>query len=162
MINLIKKTNKVIVNLCLLLLLSLAVISCEKDFVNIDSTLQGNQNFNTIKQEFPIKAHSKAYGDAQTNNLPANLLGYFDEPIYGRTTASVVTQLTPTTFNPDFGKEPEIESVVLNIPYFSTVIGETSSVGITPHRLDSVYGSKDTPLKLSIYQNNYLLSKRIR
>ncbi len=157
MINLIKKTSKVLKTICFVALLSLVLISCEKDFVNIDSTLQGAQNFNATKQEFPVLSYSKGYGEVQTNFLPANLLGYFNEPIYGKTIASVVTQVTPTSFSPDFGKEPKITSVRLNIPYFSTATGPANDEGIIPYELDSIFGNKDIPLKLSIYQNNYLL-----
>jgi len=157
MITLIKKRKKILKNSCLIALLSLFLIACEKDFVNIDSTLQGAQNFNTTKQEFPLISYSKAYGEAQTNNLPSNLLGYFNEPVYGKTLASIVTQVTPTEFNPDFGKEPVIESVRLNVPYFSEVNGETNDDGGTPYKLDSIFGERAVPVKLSIYQNNYLL-----
>ncbi len=156
-INLITKANKAFQPICLMAFLLLTILSCEQDFVNIDSTLQGAQNFNTNKQEFPLLTYSKAYGEAQTNSVSSNLIGYFNEPIYGKTVASVVTQVTPTEFGPDFGNNPKIKSVKLNIPYFSTVIGDTNAAGITPHRLDSVFGNITASFKLSIYQSNYLL-----
>jgi len=155
--NVLIKTKKRLKNASFLALLFLLLMSCEEDFVNIDSTLQGAQNFNATKKQFPLKSYSKSFGEVQTNNLPANLLGYFNEPTYGKTTASIVTQVTPLTFNPDFGNNPTIKSIKLNIPYFSTVIGETSDSGATPHQLDSIFGNKEVALKLSIYENKYLL-----
>ncbi len=157
MINIIAKTIKRRKSISFLALLSLILIACEKDFVNIDSELQGAQNFNTNKKDFPLLGYSKAYGEVQTNRLPSNLLGYFNEPIYGKTIASVIAQVAPKNIDPDFGESPEIVSVKLNIPYFSTKVGETDSDGVTSYRLDSIFGNINTSVKLSIYQNNYLL-----
>jgi len=60
----------------------------------------------------------------------------------------------PSTYSPYFGLEPEIQSITLTLPYFSTAI-EINEEGATTYELDSVYG--DAPIKLSVYENTYYL-----
>jgi hypothetical protein len=57
----------------------------------------------------------------RVHNLPVNALGIFDNPAFGTTTANFATQLVLESANPTIGKNPVIESVVLTIPYFSTL-----------------------------------------
>ncbi|MGE5944967.1 MAG: DUF4270 domain-containing protein, partial [Flavobacteriales bacterium] len=70
----------------------------------------------------------------------------------GQTTASIITQVAPAPsgYNPDFGDNPVVDSVVLSIPYFSRALTD-STYTIS----DSLYG--DAAIRLSIYKNNYFL-----
>jgi len=47
--------------------------------------------------------------------LESALLGAFNEEIFGMRKASYVTQLIPNDFNRDFGKNPTVDSVILQI-----------------------------------------------
>ena len=138
--------------------LVLTFIACDKEFNSIDSDVLGkeNSNFSTNKFDITPLAYNKKLENVQVNGLNSNLLGFYEDPLYGSTTASIVTQLTPLTLDPDFGVNPVIDSVVLRIPYFSTPIS-TDENNITEYRLDSLYGNPEAPIKLSIYQSNYLL-----
>jgi hypothetical protein len=49
--------------------------------------------------------------------------------------------------NPTIGKNPVIESVVLTIPYFST-LKSTDANGT--YQLDSIYGPSDAKIMLSV------------
>ena len=150
----------------IVLLFVTSFIACDKDFYVLDSSVLGkdNANFDTDNTEtLPIVAYNKKLGNVQINNLPSNLLGFFDDPAYGASTASIVTQITPTSFNPDFGTDPVIDSVVLTIPYFSRATGIDEN-GVETYTIsDSLYGRIDdngnaaAPVKLSIYENNYFL-----
>ncbi len=158
-----KKISNTIKSLALLAIVSLATIACDKDFANIDSNIQGIKNFETNSKKFPVVSYSQKISDnddigVQTNGLPGNLLGVYPDPnsIYGMTTASVVSQLTPTNFNADFGTNPVLESVILTIPYFSSLI-EKDSDGNSTYELDSIFGNPEAVYNLSIYQSNYLL-----
>ncbi len=164
-----KKTIKTLKALSILTLILLVTVSCDKDFTNIESDIQGAKNFATDSKKFPVVSYTKTFtpetisGDAdlvgvQTNDLPNNLLGVYKDPNseFGTTTASVVTQILPSNYDPDFGTNPVLESVVLNIPYFST-IESTNDEGNSIYTLDSIFGNSDAPFKLSIYKNNYLL-----
>ncbi len=155
-----KKTFKALKFTTVFLLFLASFIACDKDFSVIESEVLGidNANFTVKDTSISVVAYNKKLEALQINNLPSNLLGVFNDPDYGKTTASIVTQLTPTTFSEDFGINPVIDSVVINIPYFSTVTGidPVNSAAFT-YSLDSVYGNENASVKLSIYKNNYFL-----
>ncbi|WP_345166379.1 DUF4270 domain-containing protein [Algibacter aquimarinus] len=157
-----KKTINALKFPCIFLLMIISFIACDKEFSEIDSDVLGkdNSNFDTNNNDFPIVSYNKKLDSLQINGLASNLLGVFNDPAYGKTTASIVTQITPTTFDPSFGTNAVIDSVVLRIPYFSRIAsieGEVTTYTIQ----DSLYGENQEgnidPIKLSIYQNNYFL-----
>ena len=128
--------------------------ACEDDFSEVGSDLVNNNNFSALLYDSSsLDAYSVKITGAQTNNFNNLLLGVYNDPNYGMLTANVVSQLSLGTTGPDFGTDPEIDSVVISIPYFSTAIdidGET-----TIYELDSVYGNE--PINLSIHRNNYYI-----
>lgn len=138
-------------------LLTLILVSCEKDFVSLDSDVVNNDiatNFGNGSQRFNVKTYTKVLGPVQTSNLPLYGLGVFEDPFYGKTTASIVTQVTSSAINPNFGTNPVLDSVVLTIPYFSRSIGITED-NVLEFALDSVFGNN--PMKLTIYENKFFL-----
>ncbi len=155
-----KNTYKALKLSSTVLLIVLLFVSCDKDFNTIESDVLGkdNANFITDDRSVLITAYNKKLNGLQINNLSSNLLGFFNDPAFGKTTASVVTQITPTTFSPTFGENVAIDSVIVSIPYFSRVDPDNSpdDLGNIVYTIkDSLYGSN--PIKLSIYQNNYFL-----
>ncbi|WP_204344272.1 DUF4270 domain-containing protein [Psychroserpens algicola] len=152
-----KKRKIALKNLAVLALLISSFIACDKDFSDIDSDIINNDNashFNTNSQDFDVIAYTKVLDPVQTSSLPINMIGVYNDPNYGMTTASVVTQISSPTINPDFGEGVELDSVILTIPYFSTPT-EITEEGETLYDLDSVFGS--SPIKLSLYESNYFL-----
>jgi len=157
-----KNTIKALKLPTVFLLLIISFIACDEEFTVIESDVLGkdNSNFLTDTTLIPILAYNKKLDSLQINGLASNLLGVFNDPAFGQTTASIITQITPTVFNPDFGENAAIDSVVLRIPYFSRITGTENE--ITTYTIqDSLYGDFDSnnikPFKLSIYQNNYFL-----
>ena len=140
-----------------LLLIIVTIIACEKDYNSIESDLLPEKNFNTDFFEAPIISFNKKIDSVRINNLTANLFGFYNDPAYGQTTASIITQVLPTSFNPDFGDNTVVDSVVLTIPYYSKVIADsTDADGNAVYSIsDSLFGNQ--PIKLSIFQNNYFL-----
>ncbi|WP_242117409.1 DUF4270 domain-containing protein [Aestuariivivens sediminicola] len=141
-------------------LMVLSFIACDKDFNSIDSDVLGksNANFNTTKINVEsVLGYNKKLNNTQVNGLNSNLLGVYKDPIYGLTTASILTQITPVSYNPDFGDNATIDSVVLNIPYFSRQDGvdDNGNATYVMNERDSLYGTE--AIKLSIYRNNYFL-----
>ncbi|WP_157207564.1 DUF4270 domain-containing protein [Mariniflexile maritimum] len=156
--NTVKALRFPIVSLAIVLLF----IACDKDYAVLESDVLGeeNTNFNTNTELFQIVAYNKKLEAVQINGLPSNLLGVYNDPAFGQTTASIVTQLLPVTYNPDFGTNPQVESVILNIPYYSRVTGVVD--GNSTYTIsDSLYGKNPdgsiNPMKLTIYKNNYFL-----
>lgn len=135
-------------------LIVLTIFACDRDFTSIESDIEGIKNFSTASKTFPLVAYNKKLNPVQTNGLSSNLLGIYTDPVYGQTTASVVTQIVPTTFDFNFGYSPEVESVILTIPYFTTANG-TNDEGNNLYLIDSLFGNQ--AVKLSIYRNNYFL-----
>lgn len=134
----------------------LAFVSCDDDFTTIGGELIGGQFDSLPSYRAGVMAHSKNLGPVQTNGLPVNLLGVYEEPVYGQQTASVLSQLSLTSSNPTFGNEPRLDSVILTLPYFSTRL-EPDEEGNPIFRLDSVYG--DSPFKLTVSRSNFFLNE---
>ncbi len=134
-------------------------IACDKDFNTIESDVLGkdNANFSTDNSNLQILAYNKKLSAQQINGLSSNLFGVFKDPAYGQTTASIITQITPNVFNPNFGDNPAIDSVVLKVPYFNKVSADSpDDDGNEVYTIkDSLYGG--APVKLTVYRNNYFL-----
>jgi len=139
----------------LALLMVLAFTSCDDDFNSIGGELLGGQFDSLPRYDAGVVAYSKSTGAVQTNNLPSNLLGVYNDAVYGRQVANVLTQLSLTTSNPVFGTEASLDSVVLTLPYFNTQT-ELNDQGNPVYKLDSVYGNM--PFKLKISRSNFFLN----
>lgn len=144
-------------NIALFTLLIVGFISCEKDFASIDSDVVNSDNttnYSTDFIEFPVVTYNKKIGPFQTNGLSVNLLGYTNDPVYGNTTVNFVGQMVPTAYNPSFGENVVLDSVVLTIPYFTRNTA-TDEDGNNTYEIDSIFG--DTPIRFSVYKNNFFL-----
>jgi len=123
---------KIIKNILLFTVLTLIAISCETE----------------ITYNQPILP-------VQTNGLPNYLLGHFNDPVYGGSSASIVSQMSLAQFPPVFqGDSIVLDSIVLTIPYFSTPL-TTDTEGNTTFDVDSIFGN--SPIRLSVFQNNFFL-----
>jgi len=162
----IKFSYKSLAFLGLLLAVS---VSCEKDFTNIESGLEGIKNFDGLSKKFPLVTYTKTATPfttnpddligIQTNKLSSGFLGIYKDPntdVFGKTTASMVAQIVPNQFNPTFGTNPVVKSVILNVPYFSTVL-DSDTEGNSTYSLNSIVGDTTVAFKVAIYKNNYLL-----
>lgn len=138
--------------------IAFAVTSCDKDFNSIGSDIVDDSHFDLEAYEVQnIIGYSKATGAVQSNNLPVNSLGIYNDPYFGKTKAHLVTQVELSSVAPTIGSNPVIDSVYLYIPYFST-LKSTTSAGERVYELDSVYGYSETAkFKLNVYENNYFL-----
>lgn len=122
--------------------------ACEQEFSEIGTGIIGNPNIEIKLQNYPVKTYNKRITPFQSNGLPKNLLGYYSDPVFGNTTVQFLGQLTPKSYTPNFGDSPELDSVVLTIPYKSQKTNEE-------YTIDSLYG--EDAVKLSIFKNNFFL-----
>lgn len=117
--------------------------SCENDLTTIGSGVVGKEPFNTDKAVFDVFATNKKIEAVRTNQLPIYQLGVFTDPVYGRTEATVTSQVQLTSPNPIFGDKnqaketsdatPEnetVESVFLYIPFLQSPSGDTDGDGL--------------------------------
>ena len=138
-------------------LITLFFASCDKDFNTIGANIIDDNHFGfELDTLSSAVAFVQPTGVVQTNNLPINQLGVYTNPVFGKTKANFVTQLTLAagSENPafNFDLNPTIMDVYLNIPYFSTKTStETDGTGI--YKLDSIYGDK--PMNLKVYESGY-------
>lgn len=133
--------------------------SCDKDFNSIGGDLIGNEHFGLESKNFDVLSYNQKIGPVQSNNLPVNALGVYEDAVFGTTEASFVTQVVLASVNPTVGANPEIDNVILNIPYFSHI--DTKAVNATAgdntYILDSIYGPDNGRIKLSVYENGYFM-----
>jgi len=144
------------------ILLALTVVffsSCDTNFNEIGSNIVGAENFGLEKQFFDVLAFNQNQGAIQTNNLAINSLGIYANPAFGTTSANFVTQLELASINPtiDPALNPQIESVILSIPYFSKNTGLKADGVSSSYTLDSIHGPADAKIKLSVFESRYYL-----
>ena len=128
--------------------------SCDKDFNEIGVSVVGDDHYGFEKFVDPsVVAYNRNLGVVQTNNLPINALGIYDNPVFGKTTSSFVTQVQLSSVNPTF-YEPALgtqDSVYLYVPYYYT-----ANTDGTIKKLDSIYGG-NSKFKLELYESNKYL-----
>jgi len=156
----------------------LTLYSCDDDFNSVGGEIIGDVNFQDDQYSaFPV-AYSKKFDRVRTSNLVrevsgtqssfhANLLGVYNDPIYGQSVYSFLSQLQlPTAVPSSFTNTVRLDSVVLNIPYTSTqtaseqvqvMLDQERTVTETAatYQLDSIYGSRE--FRLSVYKSDYFL-----
>ena len=152
-----KKNLKALKVVFIISVVLLSFIACDKDYNTIGSDIIGGKNFETSVAVFNATSYNKKLNPVQTSNLPSNLLGFHNDPVYGTTTANIVSQLTPQVYSIDFGENPAVDSVILSIPYYSKVAADSPDEdGNTLYSIsDSLYG--ESPIKLSVYRTDYFL-----
>ncbi len=131
-----------------------AFVGCDDEFTDIGGEIITNPS-NVEVREVEVNAYSQKINSIQTNNLSNHILGVYNHPVYGEKTASLVSQLTLSTENPDFGDNVELDSVVMTIPYFYSEIEDSANDEVL-YELDSLYGSES--FRLSVYETSYFLN----
>lgn len=135
-----------------------ACIACEEDLGEVGTSIVGEVNFNTnMVDDLGVVAYSMNYPDGvQTNGAPVGVLGVYNDPVYGRTTASYLSQVGLSRFNPDFGDDTVLDSVVFTLPYFTRQV-EVDEDGNNTFELDSVFRNTGG-IRLSAFRSNFFLN----
>ena len=129
--------------------------SCDKDFNAIGDDLIGDDHFGLESEKYDVIAYNQEVTPIQSNSLVTNALGIYDNPVFGTTTANYNTQVALAAYAPSIGDAPVIDSVTVNIPYYSHVKGTNATTGRNEYELDSIYGSPGGFLKLGVYESKY-------
>jgi hypothetical protein len=152
--------KKIILGVAVLLSV-ISLTSCDKDFNTIGSEIVGGDHFDFEKYDVQnITAFSKPTGAVQSNNLPINPLGIYQDPVFGDTKATFVSQLQLEISNPTIGTLVDIkaeDSVYLYVPYFSEVKTYASGNEANIYTLDSIYGDRANSMNLSIFESGYAI-----
>lgn len=131
-----------------------AFVACDEDYTGIGGEIINNPT-NVELREFEVNAATRKINSVQTNNLTQLSLGTYTDPVYGKSTSSIVSQLALGTPDPEFGENVVLDSVVLTMPYFSEEVESSDSDDVS-YTLDSIYGNGS--FKLSIYETSYFLN----
>ncbi|WP_026902734.1 DUF4270 domain-containing protein [Pedobacter glucosidilyticus] len=73
-----------------------------------------------------------------TNFNTRSVLGYLDDPQFGKTTANMILALTLPTVNVTFGTNPIIDSAVLVLPYGGVNYGDSTNYTVQVRQLDEL------------------------
>lgn len=156
------------------LLFLVAIVSCEKDFNDVGSSVVSNSKFETGELLLDVEITS-AKNDADLNlksvradNISIGSLGDYWLGVYKNENhkgieASIITQLgyvSPLKNKTVSGLKDTIynlDKVILKIPYSATVT-EVSG-GITSYELDSILGDPTKPTSLKVFRNETFLKR---
>jgi hypothetical protein len=136
-----------------ILFIIISLTSCQEEISTIGSGILGDETPNGILDDSQtIIAYSRKLDPVQSNKLGAYQLGVYNDPVYGKSTINLLSQLTLGSNNPTFGENAALDSVFVYLPFFSTA---TTVDSTTTYELDSIYGS--SPININIFASNYFL-----
>ena len=160
--------NNSLFKFSLFLVTILFFVSCDKEYSAVGDALIGDNNFELVKYSSNVVAYNEKITPVESNNLPVNALGIYDNPAFGKTTASFATQVTLAIAKPIFGANLSIESVYLDIPYFVDAAQTKPIAGTTAgttagnsYVLDSIYGERTAKIKLSVYESGRYMGNQV-
>lgn len=167
------KATAIFRNIGLGFLVLLGMISCEKDLEDIAVDLTGQKPFKVGDTIFEIISYHNNIDSSRVDNnsqerTPLYLLGVNANSVFGALKSDLITQVGLPITGVDFGDNPIIDRVVLDIPYFSTRDGDQAAVDpdtgfpifdeagdsiFAPNFiLDSIYGKTDLEYKISVHE----------
>ena len=167
----LKISAGIIKNVGIILLLFFAISACERDIENIGVDLIDNGAFKVGDTLIEVVAYNVNIESSRVDNnsrdaSPLPLLGVNRNPNFGYMKADMITQITLPKLGVDFGDNPVIDLVVLDISYFSTKdslqnaynqdTGEEildpdgNNIRVPSFTIDSIYGNKDIPFQIRV------------
>ncbi len=103
------------------------LFSCKKEPQEIGLDLVENNPLEVVTSDTTtVIAYSLPEDSIRTDETSICLLGSIYDPVFGKTTATVYTQVGISILNPDFGTNPVCDSVVFSILY-SGYYGDTTT-----------------------------------
>ena len=143
------------------------VIACERDFEDIGVNLVDNNLFETKDTTFNVIAYtqnierSEVIGDNPNtgfiDGLPIFNIGILKDANFGTLKASFISQIQLPGAGIDFGLNPVIDTVILDIPYFATRI-ENNENGTPNFELDSIFGDVDSEFQIKVSRSGTFLN----
>ena len=95
-----------------------------------------------------FRVYSNPIDTTRADKLPVCFLGSLKDPVFGETNAGFYTQIIPSSTGQRFGKNPQMDSLILQLTY-ADVYGDSNAV-LRVH----VYEMKDNIYFDSIYYSN--------
>ncbi len=137
----------------------LSIVACETDFENVGAELIDNNIFDATDSIFEVNAYTKNVLKSRVENTPVHALGVYNTTNFGLLKAGVATQLSVPA-EVDFGVNPIIDTVMIDIPYNSTIETDNSDTEnpITTVSLNNIFGNQETEFNIKIFRLNTFLN----
>lgn len=160
--------TKKITYLGVIVLLISSIISCEKDFTDINSNIINNSQFSTNDSIFDITISPVNIEKIRTDNIEigtANnelryLLGVYKNNDYKKTEASLVTQVALASFfkNPGADTIRVIDNSFITMAFEATKKSEKETDGKPIFTIDNVIGETPENVAIKVYRNGTYLN----
>ncbi|TRZ73824.1 MAG: DUF4270 family protein, partial [Bacteroidetes bacterium] len=110
------------------LLAILILFSCKKDPYEIGLDLLPPSDTIKVKSTdtCTVFAYTVRVDSISTSNCSDLALGSINDPVFGKSTISLYTQVQPTSASVDFGTAPVVDSLILML-YYSGYYGDTTT-----------------------------------
>lgn len=159
---------------------ALLAFSCENDVNEIGSGIFNGASSNVYYADVVSYNTNNDSIRSDEQVLQSGILGVYEEPVFGRVKVRFYSQARIGILNPDFGDNPKMDSVILNIPVFyktgedditidTTYVylpegqepSDTATIRIKrTYKLDSIYGNSDQPITLRVKEvSKYMQSQ---
>ena len=113
--------------------------SCKKEESDIGNSLQGESLNVTTIDTFSLITYSEQYDSLESDETSVNMLGQYNDPVFGNVDCGIVSQIRLSSANPTFATniaDVIVDSVVLGLAY----------TGI------NYYGALTDPITVEVYQ----------
>lgn len=142
----------------ILLALSFAFLAaCDYDYNELGADIiEDDIHHGMSRLEASVTAYDTQTGAVQSNNLPLNAIGAYENPVFGKTLAHFVTQVQLASTTGLTFVDPVIDSVYLYVPY-RVKSQTTNSDGDMVYKLDSIFGDSGAKFRLHLYENKFYL-----
>lgn len=114
------KAKKVTGNALRVLALAACVLlfACnEPETIGLEVQPESDRFNVTFTDTITVTAFTEKEDSIRTDKTVYNLLGNYNDPVFGRTSASIYTQVRLSSNNVDFGPDPLADSLVLTLAY---------------------------------------------
>ena len=128
--------------ICFAIIFQLLISCKQNDQVGLTQVTGGKLGV-TVTDTFKVYAHSIFEDSVKSNALGTNVAGSIADPVFGLTTGGFYTQYQLTTTDVSFGLNPQLDSLVLQLPY------------------DGYYGDTNSTQTLNVYEMSSDLSSTI-
>ncbi|MCK4639308.1 MAG: DUF4270 family protein, partial [Bacteroidales bacterium] len=119
-----------------LFVITILILSCNKEFDKIGLDIQPAEDKLNVKYNdtTTLVTYSVREDSIPTGNSSVSLLGSYKDPIMGKSTASIYTQLRLSIAGYNFGEAPILDSLILSLAYSGS------------------YGDTTTPQTVKVYE----------
>lgn len=135
-------------SLASIIVLSL-LFSCENEYSEVGTEFINSIDTPPAYESETVVAYSEKHNSIRSNGFRNQFLGQYADPVFGLSTARILTQVSLSQTRPNFGTNPIVDSVVMTLPFYSRQVQDDE------YELDSVYG--DGSFRMKVYKSNQFL-----